>query len=66
MSELEIKQMTCEKHGDYTAKVLKVLGREIVMQCPKCKEIEDIKKQKEAEFEAKTLTVPYLPKGFWF
>lgn len=52
MSELEIKQMTCEKHGDYQAKILKVLGREIVMQCPKCKEQEDRLKQLEEQYEA--------------
>ena len=50
---IETKQMTCKIHGSYTAKVINVLGTEIVMKCPKCKEIEDAKKQKEAEFEAK-------------
>ena len=46
MSEtIEIR--TCEKHGDYSAKVFEAMGRKIEMRCPEC-EKERTEKEEEA------------------
>lgn len=53
-----IKIVNCHLHGDYEAKVLTVLGTNIVLECPKCKEarveaerIEEIARLKKVEQE---------------
>lgn len=53
MSNLETREMNCETHGKYQAKVLHILGKAMVMPCPKCKEEEANLKQREEEHEAK-------------
>ena len=52
MNNIATTQAFCETHGNYEAKVFHALGKAIIMPCPECKKIEDIKKQREAEFEA--------------
>lgn len=52
---LQQKEMTCPKHGNYTAKVIQCLGTEIVMKCPKCKEEESKIKELEDEAEKERL-----------
>lgn len=39
--------VNCSKHGDYEAKVLSVLGTNIIMECPKCKEVRIEEEQRE-------------------
>lgn len=59
-SEPEYQDKSCEKHGDYKARVFNYLGEDVVMKCPKCWEEskaehdrrEEIKKKQARENEA--------------
>lgn len=46
-----IKELICERHGQYIAKVIQCLGTEIVMKCPKCKEEDKAREEAEKKIE---------------
>ncbi|MCK4705867.1 MAG: ATP-binding protein [Gammaproteobacteria bacterium] len=47
------ERRTCDDHGDYTAKITSMLGKEHVSRCPKCAVIRDaeIKKKEDERIE---------------